>query len=214
MINEFKKHVIIRNCDKEHKDYHDYKEYLKVDFKNRCAYCNMHDDWVMPLPFHIDHFIPRSEFEKAGRMDLDNDYRNLMYSCPVCNRLKSNAFEGEIPQGAIINPCFYNPVDIDYNTVFTRDDKGRICSEDELGKDMIKSLQLYRPTKQIAWFLDELKQIYNEIEQKMVSESDMEKRSKLERAYDKIGNVLFKSHRFFVHSYVTEKTVKGKRQGK
>lgn len=83
MINEFKKHVIIRNCDKEHKDYHDYKEYLKVDFKNRCAYCNMHDDWVMPLPFHIDHFIPRSEFEKAGRMDLDNDYRNLMYSPPA-----------------------------------------------------------------------------------------------------------------------------------
>lgn len=93
MTNEFKRHTIIRDCDKNYKDYHNYKEYLKKDFKNRCAYCNMHDKWIMPLPYQIDHFIPRVECKKAGRNDLDHDYRNLMYSCPVCNRLKSNIFE-------------------------------------------------------------------------------------------------------------------------
>ena len=41
------------------------KEYLRANFKNRCAYCNMHDEWILPLPFQIDHFIPRAKFEKA-----------------------------------------------------------------------------------------------------------------------------------------------------
>lgn len=210
MMHEFKKHKIVRNCNKEYRDYHRYKKYLKVDFKNRCAYCNMHDGWVMPLPFQIDHFIPRAEYEKAGRTDLENDYRNLMYTCPVCNRLKSDAFEGKISDHEIRNPLFYNPVDVDYNTVFTRDEKGRIQSADELGKDMIKRLQLYRPTKQMAWFLDELKQVYDEIERRMESEPDIEKKAKLQLAHMKIGNALFRRQQFFVHSFVTEKTVKDK----
>lgn len=206
MTNEFKKHTISRNCDKEYKDYHNYKKYLEVDFGHHCAYCNMHDEWVMPLSFQIDHFIPRSEFEKAGRNDLDNDYRNLMYSCPICNRLKSDAFEGKIQEEQIVNPYFYNPVDIDYNTIFTRDDKGRIQSTDELGKAMIKRLQLYRPTKQMAWFLDELKQTYDALEIRMQAEQNPQKQEKLKIAYDKIGNVLFKRHRYFVHSFMSEKT--------
>lgn len=208
MTNDFKKHTITRKCDKEYKDYHGYKPYLKKDFNNRCAYCNMHDEWIMPLPFQIDHFIPRASFEKAGRNDLDNDYQNLMYSCPICNRLKSDAFSGEITTDKIQNPHFYNPVDIDYNTIFTRDEMGRIQSQDELGKDMIKRLQLYRPTKQMAWFLDELQIVYDEIGSKLKAEPDERKREKLERAYYKTGNALYQKHRFFVHSYETEKTIK------
>lgn len=203
--------MIKRNCDKKYKDYHSYKDYLKADFRNRCAYCNMHDNWIMPLPFQIDHFIPRAKFERAKRNDLDNDYCNLMYSCPVCNRLKGDAFDGEIPEDIISNPYFYNPVDIDYNTIFTRDEKGRILSEDALGKDMIKRLQLYRPTKQMAWFLDELKQVYDEIEKRIQLEKDLEKKSKLECAYYKIGNALFRRQQFFVHSFVAEKTTRSKK---
>lgn len=208
MTNVFKKHTIVRKCNKKYSDYHRYKEYLKKDFQDRCAYCNMHDRWVMPLPFQIDHFIPRSEFEKAGRKDLENDYRNLMYSCPVCNRLKSDAFEGEIPDHEIKNPLFYNPVEVDYNTVFTRDESGRTQSSDQMGRDMIKRLQLYRPTKQMAWFLDELNQVYDDIEKRMESESDDEKKEKLALAHDKIGNVLFRRQQFFVHSFLAEKEKK------
>ncbi len=208
MTYDFRKHTITRKCDKEYKDYHKYKPYLKEDFKNRCAYCNMHDEWVKPLSFQIDHFIPRASFQKAGRDDLDSDYQNLMYSCPVCNRLKSDAFTGEIGTDKIQNPFFYNPVDTDYNTIFSRDEMGRIQSQDELGKDMIKRLQLYRPTKQMAWFLDELQLVYNEIGRKLNMESDSPKRQKLECAYNKIGNTLFQKHRFFVHSYDTEKSMK------
>lgn len=204
-MNKFKKHTIKRDCNKKYKDYHGYRKYLEKNFAHRCAYCNMHDKWVMPLPFQIDHFIPRAEFEKAGRYDLEYDYRNLMYSCPVCNRLKSDDYKGEITEDKIENLYFYNPAEIDYNTIFSRDEKGRIQSEDELGKDMIKRLQLYRPTKQMAWFLDELKQIYDEIEERLKMEKDEEKKEKLELAYNKIGADLFRKHQLFIHSYVTEK---------
>ncbi len=210
MTNKFRKHTIKRSCDKKYNDYHCYKDYLKADFRHRCAYCNMHDNWIMPLPFHIDHFIPRAKFEQAKRDDLDNDYRNLMYSCPVCNRLKSDAFDGEIPKDKIWNPYFYNPVDIDYNTIFTRDEKGRIQSEDELGKAMIKRLQLYRPTKQMAWFLDELKQVYDEIEKRIQLEENPEKRLKLECAHNKIGNVLFRKQQLFVHSFEAERIARNR----
>lgn len=208
MTNEFKNHTIIKKCDKKYKNYHNYKECLKKDFHNRCAYCNMHDEWVLPLSFQIDHFIPKASFQKAERNDLENDYRNLMYSCPVCNRLKSDTFSGDIPKDNIQNPFFYNPVDIDYNTIFTRDEMGRIQSQDELGKDMIKRLQLYRPTKQMAWFLDELQLVYDAIKKKKETESDMRKREKLERAYKDVGHALYQKHRFFVHSYETEKIIK------
>lgn len=206
MTNEFKKHTIRRNCDKQYHDYHSYKRYLEEDFAHHCAYCDMHDEWILPLPFQIDHFIPRTAFEKAGRDDLDNDYNNLMYSCPICNRLKSDTFEGEIPASEITNPYFYNPVDVDYNTIFVRDDMGRIQSNDELGRAMIKRLQLYRPTKQMAWFLDELKQTYDAVERRLQTEQDPGKKEKLKTAHEKMGNVLYRRQRYFVHSYMLEKT--------
>lgn len=73
---------------------------------------------------------------------------------------------------------------------------------------MIKRLQLYRPTKQMAWFLDELEQVYQEVEDRIESESDVEKKVKLKLAHNKIGNALFRKHRFFVHSFISEKTGK------
>ena len=135
-----------------------------------------------------------------------------MYSCPICNRLKSDIFEGNVPETGITNPFFYNPVDIDYNIIFERDDMGRICSNDELGKAMIKRLQLYRPTKQMAWFLEELKWTYDAIESRISKEKNPKQIERLERAQEKLGNILYRRHRYFVHSYASEKTEKKLRE--
>lgn len=205
MTIQFKTHKIIRNCNKNYKDYHDYKPFLKVDFVGRCAYCNMNDEWLLPLPYQIDHFIPRVAFEKAGRKDLDTDYKNLMYSCPICNRLKGGVFSGDVPATEIKNPHFYNPVDKDYNTLFYRDEKGHIMSDDELGQRMIKQLQLYRPTKQMAWFLDELKEVRDMIAVRTKQEQDSEKRERLNLAKTNLESALYRKHSYFVHSYVIEK---------
>lgn len=215
MTKEFRKHIIVRNCTKEYKDYHSYRPYLEQDFMHRCAYCDMHDEWIAPLSFQIDHFIPREKFEKAGRTDLDNDYRNLMYACPACNRLKSDCFDGEIPEREISNPYLYNPVDVDYNKIFYRDEDGYIRSEDPLGRQMIRQLQLYRPTKHMAWLLDEVKTVYDELEQKIEEEKDSHKKQLLESAQDKLGAELYKRHRILIHSFKTEKNSKDiSREGK
>ena len=204
----FKKHRIERTCTKEYKDYHRYKESLQKDFGGHCAYCNLNEEWVAPLPFEVDHFIPRAYFEAAGRDDLDTDYLNLIFSCPRCNRLKGNRFEGDIPEHEISNPYFYNPAETDYNTIFYRDEKGRIHSDDELGERMIRMLRLYRPSKQVAWLLDELKEVLDRIKDRLSRETDLQRAEKLKDASIHLEAALYRMQRIFVHSYMN---AKGKR---
>ena len=201
----FKKHRIERTCTKEYKDYHRYKESLQKDFGGHCAYCNLNEEWVTPLPFEVDHFIPRACFEAAGRDDLDTDYLNLIFSCPRCNRLKGNRFEGDILEHEIRNPYFYNPAETDYNTIFYRDEKGRIHSDDELGEQMIRMLRLYRPSKQVAWLLDELKEVLDRIKGRLSRETDLQRAEKLKDASIHLEAALYRMQRIFVHSYMNEK---------
>lgn len=201
----FKKHKIERTCTQKYNDYHRYKPSLQKDFGGHCAYCNLNEAWVAPLPFEVDHFIPRDTFEAAGRNDLDTNYRNLMLSCPRCNRLKGNHFAGEIPDYEICNPYFYNPAETDYNTIFYRDEKGRIHSDDELGQQMIGMLRLYRPSKQVAWLLDELKEVLDRIEGRLSRETDPQRAEKLEDARLYLEAALYRMRRIFVHSYMNEK---------
>ena len=201
---KFKKHMIERTCTKKYKNYQSYKSSLQKDFKRHCAYCNLNEEWVAPLPFEVEHFIPRDAFEAAGRKDLDTDYRNLMLACPRCNRLKGNLFYGDIADCKIFNPYFYNPAEIDYNTVFYRDEKGRIHSDDELGKQMIERLRLYRPSKQMAWLLDELKEVLDRIEGKLSRETDSQRKEMLKNAKQHLEAKLYRMRLMFVHSYMNE----------
>lgn len=202
----FKKHRIERTCTKEYKDYHRYKPSLQKDFGGHCAYCNLYEEWVAPLPFEVDHFIPRNYFEAAGRDDLDTNYLNLMLSCPRCNRLKGSRFAGDIPDCEIRNPYFYNPAATDYNTIFYRDEKGRIHSDDELGKQMIEIFRLYRPSRQMAWLLDELKEVLDRIEGRLSRETDPQRADKLKNAKVHLEAALYRMRCIFVHSYMNEST--------
>ncbi len=201
----FKKHKIERTCTKSYKSYSSYKPSLQKDFGGHCAYCNLNEEWIMPLPFEVDHFIPKNAYEPAGRKDLKTDYRNLMLSCPRCNKLKGGLFRGEIPEHEITNPYFYNPAEVDYNNIFYRDEKGRIHSDDELGRQVMEVLQLYRPSKQMAWLLDEMKEVLDMVERKLAQENDPEKTEKLKTAGTKIAAALYKRRRVFVHSYMNER---------
>lgn len=201
----FKKHRIKRSCTKKYKDYHRYKPSLQKDFRGHCAYCNLNEEWVAPLPFEVEHFIPRTILKEQGRKDLDTDYRNLMLSCPRCNKLKGNRFDGDIPEHEIRNPYFYNPAETDYNTIFYRDEKGRIHSDDELGQKMIGVLRLYRPSKQVAWLLDELKEVLDRIEGRFSRETDPQRAEKLKDAKLHLEAALYRMQRIFVHSYMNEK---------
>lgn len=201
----FKKHRIERTCTKKYRDYHSYKSSLQRDFGGHCAYCNLNEEWVAPLPFEVEHFIPRTILKAQGRKDLDTDYRNLMLSCPRCNKLKGNRFDGDIPEHEICNPYFYNPAETDYNTIFYRDEKGRIHSDDELGQQMIMMLRLYRPSHQMAWLLDELKEVLDRIEGRLARETDPRRAEKLKNVSIHLEAALSRMRRIFVHSYMNEK---------
>ncbi|MBE6817912.1 MAG: HNH endonuclease [Ruminococcaceae bacterium] len=153
--HNFKNHCITRSSPPHKSDYHEYKVYLKKDFCERCAYCNLRVDYLTTTPFQIDHFIPKKAFDKE-KPELLTDYNNLIYSCSKCNNAKRAQFEGDLTATEPTNELFYDPVKTDYNTIFYRNELGAIDSDDEKGKDMIKRLKLYRPIHMLAWICEQL----------------------------------------------------------
>ena len=114
----FRNFRIVRNCKREYKNYKSYLPNLASDFNHRCAYCNTHDRYISQ-GYPIDHFIPRETYEKAGLMELEYDYNNLMYCCPKCNNSKSSQYEGNINDGSYQNDFFYLAnLHIDFFSVF------------------------------------------------------------------------------------------------
>lgn len=177
----FMKHRVKRTCKEKLSSYKEYRPFLEKDFSGHCCYCNM----IFSLSnesFHIDHFIPKAVF-KGKKDSLLDDYNNLMWSCPKCNMSKGRSYEGKIESDdSITNELFYNPVDVDYNSIFYRNSMGAIQSDDEKGKSMIKKLGLYRPVHSYAWILEEYDNVIHILEEKMKHETDEEKKSRIEKA--------------------------------
>ncbi len=69
-------------------DYRQFKQFLRIDFDRRCAYCHQPEGPTAPASyFGVDHFRPKSKFPK-----LVCRYFNLMYACNECNRYKGEAW--------------------------------------------------------------------------------------------------------------------------
>ena len=192
-IKDFKNHAIIRSNPPYYSNYSSYKPFLEEDFSKRCAYCNLSRD-AITTPFEIDHFIPRNAF-KTIRPDLETDYKNLIYSCKKCNIAKSNKFKGDLTSKEPTNELFYDPVLVDYNTVFYRNELGAIDSDDPKGKEMIKLLKLYRPIHILAWICDEMNQTAEKLEKVIDSTTDDKKKNEyihalnlINRQYRKLFN--------------------------
>lgn len=198
-IKEFKTHVIVRSSPKKKKNYRDYEPFLKRDFKGRCAYCNLRYD-AITTPFHADHFIPRKVFEDI-RDDLDNDYTNLIYSCPKCNNAKHDKFEGDIFGENPTNELFYDPVLVDYNTIFYRNEVGAIASDDPKGQNMIELLKLYRPIHILGWICDEMEKVSESLTFAIKKETDDEKRKLLIDAKNQINDKYCTYIKIFIASY-------------
>lgn len=182
---EFRNFKIVRSCKEEFADYHDYKSYLKNDFHERCAYCNTKDSLIAPEPFHIDHFIPRKSFQKNFK-ELEGDYNNLMYCCPKCNATKGQKFQGNIQEKKYQNDLFYNPVDVDYNQIFYRDEYGGISSDEEKGREMISRLRLFSPIYKLAFLLEEIENVKVLLSKKIDSSFTQEMKNRYLELYFKL----------------------------
>jgi len=67
-------------------DYMSYRPWLRDEFAFRCVYCLFREQWGrVRAEFELDHFRPQ-----AKDPGLETVYDNLVYSCRVCNVLKSD----------------------------------------------------------------------------------------------------------------------------
>ena len=88
--------------------YSEYREMLRQDFRNRCAYCLTHEGHFPGGQdnFQIDHHRPRKG--RYARPDLENVYANLYWTCHLCNHRKSSVWpapEQEAAGQKWIDPC-------------------------------------------------------------------------------------------------------------
>ncbi|MBS5065261.1 MAG: HNH endonuclease [Hungatella hathewayi] len=193
---KFKNHKIQRTCTKKFDYFRSYAPYLQKDFQGRCCYCNMSDE-LLTVSFHVEHFIPQKSFEGV-KDTLKTDYNNLMWACPKCNLSKGNKYKGSLlDNDKIENELFYNPVDIDYNDIFYRNELGGIESDDPKGKEMIKLLKLYRPVHNFAWLLERLENLTIQLDAKEKQEEDEERAKILGEALKKAGVECIKLEQLF-----------------
>jgi len=186
---DFRNFKIVKNCRKEYKNYKSYLSNLADDFKHRCAYCNTHDKY-MNQGYSIDHFIPREIYEKNNLKKLEYDYNNLMYCCPKCNNSKSSQYEGDINNGRYENTLFYNPIDVDYNDIFYRNEYGGISSNDTKGKEMIIRLKLFYPIYNLSFLIEEVTDVIDKLEQKIQKTNDLTEKEYYNLAYIKLNKFL------------------------
>lgn len=143
-----------------------YKPYLKIDFNSCCGYCGIHHVYFgSGNAFHIDHFAPKSLFR-----ELENDYSNLVYSCPICNIAKSNHWVGNAPTENIVgNKGFYDPCDIRYDNAFYRDYRGKIKYREEYSaaEYMYKKMKFGLKRHELFWLADYFQNIVSELSQQL-----------------------------------------------
>ncbi len=121
--------------------YSDWKALLAQESLNRCVYCAIHENSMGGIRnFHVEHYRPKSKFA-----DLENDYLNLFYSCPVCNTFKSNDWPNE-PVDDFSIACYPNPSEVDFNTLFDVDMKrGLVEGKNVASKYVQERVFLNRP---------------------------------------------------------------------
>lgn len=158
----FRERVPTRSAVKARKIYRDYKEELRADFGSRCGYCDAFDEYFGGAPgSHIDHFAPKSKFPK-----LETTYDNLVYSCPFCNRAKSNKWIGNdhsVPNNG--SRGFVDPCSTEFDQHLARDETGGIVPLTPLGEYMVSNLNMRLIRHRFIWQAQRLDQLAEKLEE-------------------------------------------------
>lgn len=146
---------------------------LRNDFHQRCGYCDLHDSQMWwKEQFEVDHFIPQSVDETKKL-----DYSNLVYSCRLCNRFKSDKYSD-------VEPCFIDPEDSRYWELFTYDKDMKFLPnlDNENSKYIFRELKFYLWLRQKLNILNEFNYIENKLSEIQDTNPDILK------LYQKIAN--------------------------
>lgn len=86
---------------------------------------------------------------------LKYNYDNLVYTCPFCNRAKSDKWVGKDETEAVVgNRGFIDPCSPDYSKNLGRNDKGSIVPLTDLGEYIYRELKLYLERHRICFMID------------------------------------------------------------
>lgn len=130
------------------------KKQLAKDFVNRCAYCDDLDSIAGGYKtYPVEHFAPKEKFPQ-----LEFQYDNLLYSCPYCNRSKSDDWPSSNPNINVVdNKGYVDPCNKEYYLHLDRDEKtGNIIYKTTLGEYMYNKMHLYLRRHAIIYMLDKL----------------------------------------------------------
>ncbi|MFC5468469.1 HNH endonuclease [Cohnella suwonensis] len=149
-----------RTCTTQYTDHKRFKPHLRVDFNQRCGYCHANDIYLGGATvFHVDHFAPQKKFP-----DLRLNYSNLVYSCPYCNRSKSDDWPSTDATQNIANDKGYiDPCGEEYVNNFCRDPQGNIVPLSPVGIYMHKRLRFGLRRHQILWIIHQIRVTMNEL---------------------------------------------------
>ncbi len=167
-----------RTCQKVYENYSSFKPHLQGDFHKRCGYCDCDDFHVGgSRGFQIDHFKPKVQFD-----GLKNNYSNLVYSCPYCNRAKWNKWKDD---DGFIDPCTD-----EYDEHLCRNNLGQISYLTERGKYVFEELKLGLERHEIIWMLRKLEAQREKLGEhiKTLADAGHEKEIEALRAFFEIQN--------------------------
>ena len=107
------------------------RETLRRRYQFRCGYCDTSEVDV-GAELEVDHYHPRS---KGG----SDNFSNLVYCCPACNRFKGNYWNPSSPL-RLLHPQRDNP-----SEHFREGEDGLLIPLTETGRFHIERIQLNRP---------------------------------------------------------------------
>ena len=116
-----------------------YKRFLRLDFRFRCAYCEVTEGYLRGPDFlGADHFRPYKTFPH-----LDCVYNNLYYCCNKCNSYKGTTWpstEQEFRGFGFTDPCVEDP----YIEHISVGPDGKADSKSLVGEYTIRMIRLDR----------------------------------------------------------------------
>ena len=122
--------------------YPDWKEQIAKECFNQCIYCSINEAQFGGIDhYHIEHYKPKS-IERFK--DLEDDICNLFYSCPICNRFKSNDWPNDADDLDIV--CYPDPSEYNYKDLFeVNSDDYKVYGKHVSTAYMTERLYLNRP---------------------------------------------------------------------
>jgi len=108
------------------------RQFVRQRAKNCCEYCGLLQDFE-PLPFHIEHIIPR---QHGGKDSAEN----LALACHHCNLHKGTNLSGLDPRTGKLPRLFHPRLD-DWDEHFTGHG-GEITGLSAIGRTTVKILRI------------------------------------------------------------------------